>query len=69
MARAHGKPEALPLSADRILVLSKLKAFTPDKLNVAQNIKFVFHWQKTLWLPAFILFTEYFNSLPHNPDF
>ena len=32
-----------PLPDDKILVLPKLKAFAYDKLNVAQDIKVVFH--------------------------
>ena len=31
------------LPDDKILALSKLKAFADNKINVAQNIKFVFH--------------------------
>ena len=32
-----------PLPDDKLLGLSKLKAFADDKLNVTQNIKVVFH--------------------------
>ena len=32
-----------PLPDDKIVALSKLKAFTDDKLNVTQNIEFIFH--------------------------
>ena len=32
-----------PLPDDKILGLTKLKAFTDDKLNVTQNVKGVFH--------------------------
>ena len=32
-----------PLPDDKILGLPKLKAFADDKLNVTQNVKYVFH--------------------------
>ena len=32
-----------PLLDDKILGLPKLRAFADDKLNVTQNVKFVFH--------------------------
>ena len=32
-----------PLPDDKILCLTKLKAFADDKLNVTQNVKVVFH--------------------------
>ena len=55
-----------PLPDDKILALSKLKAFADDKINVTQNINFVFHrLKKALWEKEKILVTSIF-SLFHN---
>ena len=40
---AEGGKELTLFPDDKILVLSKLKAFADDRLTVNQNIKFVFH--------------------------
>ena len=37
-----------PLPDDKVLGLSKLKAFADDKLNITQNIKVVFHRIKNI---------------------
>ena len=37
-----------PLPVDKILTLLKLKAFAEDKLNVTQNMKFVFQWVENI---------------------
>ena len=48
-AESNSDKKGLNLLPDnKILDLSKLKAFTDDKLNVTQNLKFVFYRTKAI---------------------
>ena len=48
------------LPKDKILDWSKLKAFTDDKINVTEKLKFLLERVETLWLPAFSPFPTMF---------
>ena len=60
-----------PLPNDKILALTKFKAFADDKIIVTQNLKFVLvrvqnivGKRRKCWLPAFSPFpTMFYNSV------
>ena len=55
-----------PLSDDKILGLSKVKAFADDKRNVSQNIKAVFHRIENIVGKEENAGYQHFLIFPHN---
>ena len=53
---------SITLPNDSSLAVSHLKAFADDKLNVAQNIKFVFHWVENKMGKSEIFFFPLFHN-------
>ena len=60
-----------PLPDDKILALSKFKAFADDNIIVAHMVKFLFERVENIvgkgkkGLPAFSTFPHFFNRLPN----